>query len=89
MNETRFLRELERQLVDDPRTHELTVRLRINGDRIVAEGDVATAQRRQAILEVLAENDAGLPVTDQLTLSAEPVSDAGASEQVAPPPQAS
>lgn len=86
MNETRLLRELERQLVDDERTHELTVHLRISGERIVAEGDVATDQRRRAILRVLAENEAGMPVTDQLTVSAEPVVSATGTERVAPPP---
>lgn len=88
MNETRLLRELERRLVDDERTHELTVHLRVSGGRIVAEGDVATDQRRRAILHVLAENAAGMPVTDQLTVSAEPVAGATRPERVAPPPQA-
>lgn len=87
MNESRLLRELERRLVDDPRTHEMTVRLRMSGGRIVAEGDVATEERRREILEVLGENDAGVPVIDQLVVSAQPVARAADPETVPPPPQ--
>ena len=85
MNESREGRRLERALVDDERTHELGVHVLAVGDRIVAQGEVASEERRQRVLEVLREAAPDQQVVDQLTLSAEPVARPSACERLPAP----
>lgn len=68
--EAQLLRRLEKALTDDDRTHELGTTLHPAGDRIIAQGEVASEERRQAVLQVLREQEPGLRVADQLTISA-------------------
>lgn len=70
---THLINQLERALAGDERTHELGIRLRLAGDRVIADGEVATEARRQQVIRVLEEQETGLEICDQLTLSAEPV----------------
>lgn len=82
MNEVQLVRRLERALADDDRTHEMGVRIVCTGDRIVAQGEVASEERRRAVLAVIREAEPGLPVSDQLTLTAEPVRHAAEHERI-------
>lgn len=85
MNDIRTARRLEKALVDDERTHELGVHVQAIGDRIVAQGEVASEERRQRVLDVLREAAPGVEVSDQLTLSAEPVGEPPGSERLRAP----
>lgn len=73
MNDSREARRLERALMDDERTHELGIQVLCVGHRIVAQGEVASEERRQRVLQVLREAAPEVEVDDQLTLSAESV----------------
>lgn len=46
---------LQRALAGDPRVHELDVRVKVVGDKILLTGAVETAGRRHAIQEVVSE----------------------------------
>lgn len=74
MNDPHLARRLEKALADDERTHELGVHIVATPQRILAQGEVASEERRQSVLDVLREHAPGIPVTDQLTVSADEVS---------------
>jgi hypothetical protein len=71
MSEAHVARRLEKALADDERTNELGVRIQATDERVIAVGEVASEERRQAVLSVLREHDPGRTVTDQITISAE------------------
>ncbi|MBO0841788.1 MAG: hypothetical protein J2O46_01285 [Nocardioides sp.] len=77
-------RDLERLVGDDERTHELGVRIEVHGDRLVVEGEVASASRRRLVLDVLAEQVGDREIVDHLTLSAEPSPGSPAHEEITP-----
>ncbi|HET7689467.1 MAG TPA: hypothetical protein VFK41_03750 [Nocardioidaceae bacterium] len=74
MNDPHQARRLEKALADDERTHELGVHVVATPQRILAQGEVASEERRQNVLDVLREHAPDVPVTDQLTVSADAVS---------------
>lgn len=74
MNDPHQARRLEKALADDERTHELGVHVVATAQRIVAQGEVASEERRRTVLEVLREHARDVPVSDQLTVSADAVS---------------
>lgn len=82
MNDIHLARRLEKALVDDPRTNELGIRIHAHDGRIIAQGEVASDERRQRVLDVLHELEPDLHITDQLTLSAEPVSQPPGREEI-------
>lgn len=84
MNDVPLERRLERALADDERTNELGVRIVVTGDRVIASGEVASEERRQAVLTVIREEQPGLLVSDQITLSAERVSSNAEHERIDP-----
>lgn len=87
MNDTHLINQLERALVNDERTHELGVRLRLAGGRVIADGEVATEARRQQVVKVLEDQETGLEICDQLTLSAEPVVHTEGTERISGHPR--
>lgn len=86
MNDIHLVRRLEKALVDDPRTHELGIRIHAHEGLIIAQGEVASDERRHRVLDVLHELEPDLEVTDQLTLSAEPVSQPPGREEISGQP---
>ncbi|MFN8075179.1 MAG: hypothetical protein U0Q15_07125 [Kineosporiaceae bacterium] len=64
------LKDLERRICDDDGASELGVHLSVRGDHLVVDGQVASAQGRTRVLE-LVEGCCGLPVLDQLTVAAD------------------
>lgn len=84
MNDVHLARRLERALADDERTNELGVRIVVTDDRVVAAGEVASDERRRAVLAVLRDEEPGRPVDDQLTLSAEPMGRQPGHERIDP-----
>lgn len=85
MNDVQLERRLERALIDDDRTHEMGVRVVVAGGRVVASGEVASEERRQAVLTVINEAEPGLPVADQLTLAAPDAPAPAGHERITPP----
>ena len=85
MNDVQLERRLERALIDDERTHALGVRVVGAGGRVVASGEVASEERRQAVLAVICEADPGLPVSDQLTLATPDAPPPSGHERITPP----
>lgn len=85
MNDIQLERRLERALIDDARTHEMGVRVVVAGGCVVASGEVASEERRQAVLAVIREADPGLPVADQLTLAEPDAPAPGGHERIVPP----
>lgn len=77
-----LINQLERALAGDERTHELGIRLRLAGDRVIADGEVASEARRRQVIQVLEEQETGLTISDQLTLSAESVVPTHATEVI-------
>jgi hypothetical protein len=71
MNDEHTARRLEKALGEHERTHELGIRIHASGDRLIAQGEVASHERRQAVLDVLRELAPGATVTDQITVSAD------------------
>lgn len=84
MSDLHLARRLERALADDERTNELGVRVVVTDDRVVAAGEVASEERRQAVLAVLRDEEPGRPVDDQLTLSAASVGRQPGHERIEP-----
>lgn len=60
------LRDVERRLAEDERTHELGVRLRERGGRLFVEGTVASEQAREGVLQVVRENCGGCDIVDEM-----------------------
>lgn len=75
-------RRLEKALVDDERTHELGIHVHVRSGRLIAQGEVASEERRQRVLEVLREHAPDHEIADQLTLSAEPVTPSPGHEHI-------
>jgi hypothetical protein len=53
---------------------------------VIASGEVASEERRQAVLAVIREEQPGLSVSDQITVSAERVSRHPEHERIDPGP---
>jgi hypothetical protein len=90
--------QIERALHADPRTHELGVRVEVDGGELVLRGEVASEERRRLIAQVAGEQSSGMAIRDEVSvtpvLSAEapevlPLPEEVApSEEVPPPHQA-
>jgi osmotically-inducible protein OsmY len=61
---------LRRALTEDPRTAEQGVRVRVHGHTVQLSGQVATAQRRDALTAVVAEQAPGLTIRNDVRVVA-------------------
>jgi hypothetical protein len=61
--------QLERALHADPRTHELGVRVEVNGDDVVLRGQVASAERQRLIARVVEEQAPGLTIRNEVSVT--------------------
>ena len=78
------LREFERALAEDDGTAELGIRLSVKGGRLFVRGDVASDERRHAVLDHVARHCAGVDVVDELTSAADGLGNApGHREEIA------
>ncbi len=82
MSDQHLARRLEKALADDERTNELGITVRADADRIVAQGEVASDERRQTVLEVLQELEPEQTITDHLTVSADEVAPPSSREAI-------
>jgi hypothetical protein len=86
VTDVHLARRLEKALGDDERTNELGVRIRVTDvERILVEGEVASEERRHAVLDVIREHEPELLITDHLTVSAEAVVPPPGREAIATP----
>jgi hypothetical protein len=56
-------------LAEDPRTAELGIHVRLAGDRVFVSGEVACADRRARVVEVVHELAPELMIVDDLTVT--------------------
>lgn len=61
--------QVERALHGDPRTHELGIRVEVDGDDIVLRGEVASEERRQAAARVAEEQAPGLSIRNEMSVT--------------------
>lgn len=61
--------QIERALHEDPRTHELGVRVEVDGDTVALRGQVATGQRRRLVGEVAAAAAPGLTIRNEVSVT--------------------
>lgn len=61
--------QVERALAEDPRTHELGVRVEVHGDAVILHGEVAGEERRRLVGEVAAQEVPRLIVRNQVTVT--------------------
>jgi hypothetical protein len=82
MSDQQTARRLEKALADDERTGELGIRVRATGRGLVAHGEVASEDRRQAVLAVLRDLEPGIAISDQLTLSGDAMTPPEGTEKI-------
>lgn len=61
--------QVERALHGDPRTHELGIRVEVDGDDIVLRGEVASEERRRLAAQVAAEQAPGLSIRNETSVT--------------------
>lgn len=61
--------QIERALHEDPRTHELGVRVEVDGNAIVLRGEVASGERRLHVAEVAAEQAPGMAIRNEIRVT--------------------
>lgn len=59
--------QIERALHGDPRTHELGIRVEVNGADVVLRGEVASEERRRLVAQVAAEQAPGLTIRNKVS----------------------
>jgi len=84
MNTQHARHKLEQAVANDLRTNELGITVEMIGDRIVLRGEVASRERRDAVLTVLHEKAPEIDVTDELVISADDVRPPHGSEVIPP-----
>ena len=60
---------IREQLIVDPRTSALDIRVELAGEALVVTGNVETEQRRQTIAEVVAELAPGVEVRNDVSVT--------------------
>jgi hypothetical protein len=71
--EIQLARQIEKALADDPRTHELGVQVNVSRGLVILHGEVASAERRRAVLDVVWDEVPEADVDDRLFISADTV----------------
>jgi hypothetical protein len=61
--------QLERALSGDPRTHELGIRVKVEGDVAVLRGQVASEERRQLITQVATAEAPGMTIRNEVSVT--------------------
>jgi hypothetical protein len=71
--EIQLARRLEKALAEDPRTNELGIQVSVARGLVVLHGEVASDERRLAVLEVVWDQVPEADVDDRLFISADTV----------------
>lgn len=61
--------QVERALHGDPRTHELGIRVKVDGDAVVLRGQVASEERRRLAAKVAGEQATGLSIRNEISVT--------------------
>lgn len=61
--------QIERALHGDPRTHELGIRVKADGDDVVLHGQVASEERRRRVAQVAGEQAPGLTIRNEVSVT--------------------
>ena len=69
MQPVQAARRLEQRLCEDERTAELGIRILVRGDRMFAQGQVMSEERRRHVLEVVRELEPEAEIHDMITVS--------------------
>lgn len=64
--------QIERALHGDPRTHELGVRVEVDGDDLVLHGQVTSQERRRLVARVADEQAPGLSIRNEVRVTEVP-----------------
>jgi hypothetical protein len=77
------LKDVERRLAEDERTHELGIHLQARGERLFVEGPVSSERARSAVLEIVREECPGCEVVDEMVADEEGLGTApGTAEEI-------
>ena len=80
--EIQLARQIEKALADDPRTHELGVQVQFARGQVILHGEVASDERRRAVLDVVWDQAPAADVDDRLFISADTVDRPRAAEVI-------
>ncbi len=69
MNTSHVNQRLEQAIANDLRTNELGIRVEAKDDRVVLRGEVASEERRAAVLAVAREHLPSSDIVDEIRLS--------------------
>lgn len=61
--------QVERALHGDPRTHELGIRVEVDGEDVVLRGEVASEERRHNVAQVAGEQAPGLAIRNEVSVT--------------------
>ncbi len=59
--------QIERALHGDPRTHDLGIRVEVDGDEVVLRGQVAGEEGRRLAAQIAGQQAPGLPVRNEVS----------------------
>lgn len=71
--EIQLARRIEKALADDPRTNELGVQVSVARGQVVLHGEVASTERRRAVLQVVWDEVPDADIDDRLFISGDAV----------------
>lgn len=71
--EIQLARHIEKALADNPRTNELGIQVQFSRGQVVLQGEVASDERRRAVLDVVWEEAPDADIDDRLFISARAV----------------
>jgi hypothetical protein len=76
--------KLEQAVANDLRTNELGITVEVMADHVVLRGEVASRERRDAVLAVVREKVPDADITDELVISGDDVAPPQDTELISP-----
>ena len=67
--EIQLARQIEKALADNPRTNELGIQVQFSRGQVLLQGEVASDERRRAVLDVVWEEAPDADIDDRLFIS--------------------
>ncbi len=84
MNRENASHKLEQAVANDLRTNELGITVEAVGDHVILRGEVASRERRDAVLAVVQEKAPEVDISDELVISGDDVTPPQDSELISP-----
>ena len=85
MNGEHASHKLEQAVANDLRTNELGITVEATADRVVLRGEVASRERRDAVLAVVHEKVPDADIADELVISGDDLTPPQDTELITPP----